>query len=416
MLSTESSSSPVTVDCRGMQCPAPILRLAETARKHKDAPTTITILATDEDFPMDLEAWCRSSKATIVDVTRSDGEIRATVALAGAPAPARAASKPSPRTPPVPAPTTAPTTAPTPTPTQQSAHQTVHDMVAATSPTERVVIDGCGLSSAQVMKRLAEVTTLSGATSLRVIADAAGIDARLLSWASANDAEIESMRKDNGRVMMDLAIPVEFEAPSPVAKRAPAPSAVVTTPAQPEPTPSESSALATVPDDGAAVRENRATLLVLKNDLEGLLAAMMSANAAAAQGMKVEVFFSFWAVHLLRGEKPRANMASEPVGFIGRMMKWMVPAGPERQQLARLRMGGLGTRMLNWLMRRRNILTLDKLIEQAVQQDVRFVVCSMSMGLMGLTKRDIVDLPNVDFAGVASFVERSRRSSFSLVF
>lgn len=412
MLTTESSSSPVTVDCRGMQCPAPILRLAETARKHKDNPTIITILATDEDFPMDLEAWCRSSKATITDVTRSDGEIRATIALAGAPMPVREPSKPT---------ATKPANKPSPTPAPHNAasatHRSVHDMVAATSPSERVVIEACGLTTAQVMKRLAEVTTLSGATSLRVIADAAGIDAKLLSWASANDAEVESLRKDNGRVMMDLAIPVEFEAhPSAAgnaqARSAPAPSAIVTAP----PAPQESSALATVPDDGAAIRENRATLLVLKNDLEGLLAAMMSANAAAAQGMKVEVFFSFWAVHLLRGAKPRANMASEPVGFIGRMMKWMVPAGPERQQLAKLRMGGMGTRMLNWLMRRRNILTLDKLIEQAVQQDVRFVVCSMSMGLMGLTKRDIADLPNVDFAGVASFVERSRRSSFSLVF
>jgi peroxiredoxin family protein/TusA-related sulfurtransferase len=403
MVTTEQNAGPVTVDCRGMQCPAPILRLAETARKYKDNPTSITIIATDEDFPMDLEAWCRSAKASVTSLTRENGEIRAVVALAGAKSPAK------------PAPTPAPTAAPSRT-------ASVHAMAAVASPADRTIVDVCGLTAVQAIRRLGEITTLGGATSIRVIADAAGIDSKVLSWASANDAEVESIRRENGKALFDLNIPHEFEAPSAAKALVPArqeqrvdaparsQSALVTAP---EPA---ASALATVPDDGAAIRENRATFLVLKNDLEGLLAAMMSANAAAAQGMKVDVFFSFWAVHLLRGERPRANAPEEPVGFIGRMMKFMVPAGASRQQLAKLRMGGLGTRMLNWLMRRRNILSLDQLIEQAVKQEVRFVVCSMSMGLMGLTKRDIVDLPNVEFAGVASFVEHSRRSSVALVF
>lgn len=395
-----NGSSPLLVDCRGMQCPAPILRLAETARKFKDNPQAITVLATDEDFPMDLEAWCRSSKATIASLTRNNGEIRAVVALAGANKPA---NKP----------------APTPPSTAMAA-----SAPAVGSPEERTVVDVCGLTAVQAIRRLGEIATVGGATTIRVIADAPGVDAKLVAWATANEAEVESVRRESGKVLFDLSIPHEFEAPSPPpaqkapvvvrgpAQRAPAqPSATDTAPEQ-----ASSSALVTVPDNGAAIRENRTTILVLKNELESLLAAMMCANAAAAQGMKVDMFFSFWAVHLLRGEQPRKDMKAEPVGWIGKMMQWMVPSGPRRQQLARLRMGGLGTRMLNWLMRKRNILTLEKLIEQAVQQDVRFVVCSMSMGLMGLTKRDIVDLPNVDFAGVASFMEHSRRSSIALVF
>ncbi|MFO0561324.1 MAG: DsrE/DsrF/DrsH-like family protein [Polyangiales bacterium] len=401
MVTTDTNADALLVDCRGMQCPAPILRLAETARKFKDNPQTITVLATDEDFPMDLEAWCRSTKATITALTRNNGEIRALVALAGA-------SKPANK--------------PAPTPPATAAPAVALASPALASPAERTIVDVCGLTAVQAIRRLGEITTVGGASSLRVIGDAPGIDAKIIAWASANEAEVESVRRESGKVLFDLNIPHEFEAaPAPVKapvvarpatrEAPPAQSALATAPDA-----AHSSAIATVPDDGAAIRENRTTILVLKNDLEGLLAAMMCANAAAAQGMKVDMFFSFWAVHLLRGEKPRKDMKEEPVGFIGRMMKWMVPSGPGRQQLAKLRMGGMGTRMLNWLMRKRNILTLEKLIEQAVQQDVRFVVCSMSMGLMGLTKRDIVDLPNVDFAGVASFMEHSRRSSVALVF
>ena len=84
MVTVDSNASSLTVDCRGMQCPAPILRLAETARKFKYNPTSLTVLATDEDFPMDLEAWCRSAKASITSISRDGGEIHAVVALAGA--------------------------------------------------------------------------------------------------------------------------------------------------------------------------------------------------------------------------------------------------------------------------------------------------------------------------------------------
>ncbi len=277
-------------------------------------------------------------------------------------------------------------------------------------------MDACGLTAVQAVRRLSEVATQGGVTHLRLVGDAAGIDAKVLSWATATDAEVESVRREGAKVLFDLKLAPEHDVEVPRMRGASAPGANTVTEVVVLKPGADERGLATVPDDGVATRENRATFLVLKNDLEGLLAAMMCANAAAAQGMKVDVFFSFWAVHLLRGEKPRAGAAVEPVGLVEGLMKWFVPSGPSRQQLAKLRMGGVGTRMLNWLMRKRKILTLEQLVEQAVKQEVRFVVCSMSMGLMGLTKRDIVDLPNVEFAGVASFVEHGRRASMSMVF
>ena len=149
---------------------------------------------------------------------------------------------------------------------------------------------------------------------------------------------------------------------------------------------------------------------------EALLAALMVANASASQGMEVEVYFAFWGIHLLRGERPRKDAPASNRGIIQTMMLWMVPRGPDRQHLGKLHMGGIGTRILLWLMRKRNILALDKLVETAVAQGVKLRVCSMSMGLMGLSQRDIVDLPNLTFAGVTSFAESARRSATSLVF
>jgi peroxiredoxin family protein len=55
-------------------------------------------------------------------------------------------------------------------------------------------------------------------------------------------------------------------------------------------------------------------------------------------------------------------------------------------------------------------------MKEAEQQNVQLKVCSMSMGVMGIQKADLMDLPNLSFGGVTSFSESARRSSFSLVF
>ena len=57
-----------------------------------------------------------------------------------------------------------------------------------------------------------------------------------------------------------------------------------------------------------------------------------------------------------------------------------------------------------------------RFIESAVESEVRFMVCTMSMGIMGIQKRDLMDLPNLEFGGVTCFVEQARDSRMALVF
>jgi peroxiredoxin family protein len=154
----------------------------------------------------------------------------------------------------------------------------------------------------------------------------------------------------------------------------------------------------------------------MRNDFESLMAAMMCATTAAAQGMEVAIFFSFWGVNLLRGDHPRRGVPKKRVSLLQRLMQWMMPKGPRRQKMSKMHMGGVGKGMMQHFMRRNHVMTLDELMDVAVDQNVRFVICSMSMGIMGIQERDIVDFPNIEFAGVSSFIEQSASSRMSLVF
>lgn len=398
------------VDCRGLQCPAPILRLADAARKHRGSAATLTVLATDADFRVDLEAWCRTTKSSLVRVDHDDhGVLRALVRLGAAPATSERGD------------TVPVRPRPSLVPPERDAAEHRH----------AGVLELAGMSAVAALRKVNEMSVGAPGQTFTVRSDAPGFDARLTAWATATDATLESIRHEGDRSIAVLRFAGEaadagathktqhaFKQSARQTRESEAPPSPPSPPSQILP-PGPRIISFSMVDPGAAApapRENRATLLVLHNDLEALLAALMVASASAAQGMQVEMFFAFWGIHLLRGEKKRPHGPRERPGLLQRMMLWMVPKGPSRQKLGRLHMGGIGTRILLALMRKRNILALDEQVQAAAKQGVKFRVCSMSMGLMGLGQRDIVDLPNVDFAGVTTFSERASRSAVSLVF
>ncbi len=67
-----------TLNCRGMQCPGPIMQLF-TQMKTAQAGDVVTITVTDMGFRKDIDAWCRKTKNTVVSIEEKDGVITAVV-------------------------------------------------------------------------------------------------------------------------------------------------------------------------------------------------------------------------------------------------------------------------------------------------------------------------------------------------
>ena len=70
-----------TLDCRGMQCPAPILELSKAARAFGKQPAVLEIIVDDAEFPTDLRAWCRASKNSVLSIVEDEGLFIAHVGL-----------------------------------------------------------------------------------------------------------------------------------------------------------------------------------------------------------------------------------------------------------------------------------------------------------------------------------------------
>ena len=82
--------------------------------------------------------------------------------------------------------------------------------------------------------------------------------------------------------------------------------------------------------------ENKLTMVVLSGDMDKLLAAMIMATGAAAMGMKVVLFFTFWATAALRDPAKRVTGKN----LISKMFGMMLPKGRNKLKLSQMHMAG----------------------------------------------------------------------------
>ncbi len=155
---------------------------------------------------------------------------------------------------------------------------------------------------------------------------------------------------------------------------------------------------------------NRMNLLVFDGTRDRLLAAFVMATGAAACGMKVTMFFSFWGTAALRKE----YAVSARKSFVERALCWMLPRTIRNTRLSQLDMCGLGRLLIRREMHKKNIADLPELLAVAADLGVTIRVCEMSMKLMGICREELIEYPGLDFCGVAKFVEDSATANTTL--
>ncbi|HEX2950916.1 MAG TPA: sulfurtransferase TusA family protein [Armatimonadota bacterium] len=66
------------LNCRGMQCPGPIMQLFQQM-KSAQSGDMVTIHVTDMGFKKDIEAWCRKTKNELFSLAEESGVITAII-------------------------------------------------------------------------------------------------------------------------------------------------------------------------------------------------------------------------------------------------------------------------------------------------------------------------------------------------
>lgn len=243
----------------------------------------------------------------------------------------------------------------------------------STNNKDRIIIDACGLQCPGPISKLKkhyDELSVGDQMQIKVTDQAFGVD--LEGWANMTGARIVSMNSDKGVITADI-----------------------------EKVNKNSSTDTATEFDGK-------TIVVFNDDLDKALASFVIANGAVAAGKKVSMFFTFWGLNVIKKEiKPKNKK-----GFIAKIFGIMLPSNSKKLNLSKMNLGGLGSIMIRHIMKSKKIDSLESLIQQAVDNNVEMIACSMSMDVMGVQANELLD--NVTVGGVAAYLSRTEKSTMNL--
>ncbi len=131
------------------------------------------------------------------------------------------------------------------------------------------------------------------------------------------------------------------------------------------------------------------TIVMHADDLDKSMAAFILASGAAAKGMDVTMFFTFWGLMAMK------------------------KGGADKVKLSKMNMGGMGTWMMKKVMKKHNVAALDELIKDCGELGVRMVACEMTMELMN-TPKESLRSEITEIGGVGTYLDAASESNVTL--
>ena len=141
------------------------------------------------------------------------------------------------------------------------------------------------------------------------------------------------------------------------------------------------------------------SIICFSGDFDRVMAAFILATGGVAFDYEVSMFFTFWGLNVLKKQKGR-----KPIGknFLEKAFNVMM-GGRDKMPLSKFNFGGMGPKLMQDMMAKKKITSVEELLRQAVEFNVKIYACEMAMTVMGIQREDLID-EITDVVGVASFL------------
>ena len=151
------------------------------------------------------------------------------------------------------------------------------------------------------------------------------------------------------------------------------------------------------------------TIIAWSGTLDKAWPTLILATTAAASGMDVAVFFTFWGLRILQRNEKRITGRN----WKQKMLSVFNRGGTDHLGLSKLQMAGMGPVMMRQLAKEYKVAEPRELLETAQQLGVKLWPCQMSLDLMGLKKEDLIDGLG-ETVGAATALQRMSESEIQL--
>jgi peroxiredoxin family protein len=139
-----------------------------------------------------------------------------------------------------------------------------------------------------------------------------------------------------------------------------------------------------------AEQQDKATIVVHSGDMDKLYSALIIGNGALAMGMEVSLFFTFWGLQRLK------------------------KGGLEKGPLSKMHMLGLGKMMVKMKMKKQNVASLERVVQDFKELGGKILACDMTMDIMGIKPEDLRQDLIENYCGVGTYLDEARNSKITL--
>ncbi len=159
-----------------------------------------------------------------------------------------------------------------------------------------------------------------------------------------------------------------------------------------------------------AENAKRMSIIVTKGTLDWAYPPFILGTTAAAMGVEVSMFFTFYGLGLLKKDlnlkvSPLGNPAMEMPMMGGHIaMPNIVAALPGVTSMA--------STMMKNLTKKKGVASIEELRELAVEAEVKMVACQMTLDLFEYSTDDLID--DVELGGAATYMDMALRSDINL--
>lgn len=135
---------------------------------------------------------------------------------------------------------------------------------------------------------------------------------------------------------------------------------------------------------------DKATIILHSGDMDKVYSALIISNGALAMGMEATIFFTFWGLQ--------------------RLKKGALEKGP----LSKMNMLGLGKWMVKQRMKRANVASLERMLQDFRELGGKVMACDMTMEIMGIKPEDLRQEFIDEYCAVGSYIQEARESAITL--
>ncbi|PHS76693.1 MAG: peroxiredoxin family protein [Rhodospirillaceae bacterium] len=153
------------------------------------------------------------------------------------------------------------------------------------------------------------------------------------------------------------------------------------------------------------------SIIVTKGTLDWAYPPFILATTAAAMDVKVNMFFTFYGLQLLKKELDHLQITT--LGNPGMEMPMMGMHMTMPNMMSMIPgVDAMCSTMMKNLIKKKGIASIPELREAAIDLDIEMTACQMTMDLFEFDRKDLID--GVEYGGAATYMEQALKSDINL--